>query len=91
MYTYQLRKSLEKEFFKLAKKKPQLLLLVNKKIVEIVSCDSVHHYKNLKSPLQHLKRVHVNKRSFVLVFSVDEKNKDVIFEDFDHHDNIYKK
>lgn len=75
MYSYELRTSLEKEFFKLAKKKPQLLVLINKKIIEIISCDTVSHYKNLKFPLQHLKRVHINKRSFVLVFSVDEKNK----------------
>jgi mRNA-degrading endonuclease RelE of RelBE toxin-antitoxin system len=35
------------------------------------------------------KRVHIDKH-FVLVFFVDENNKTVTLEDFDHHDNIYK-
>jgi len=39
--------------------------------------------------MQHLKRVHIDK-SFVLVFSVDESNKKVIIEEYDHHDRIYK-
>ncbi len=90
MYTYEFRKSLEKDFLKLAKKKPQQLLAIEKKIKEIISCENVDHYKNLKSPMQHLKRVHIDNRSFVLVFSVDEANKHIIFEDFDHHDKIYQ-
>jgi len=90
MYTYELRKSLEKDFLKLAKKKPQQLLAIDKKIKEITSCENVDHYKNLKSPMQHLKRVHIDNRSFVLVFSVDEANKHIIFEDFDHHDRVYQ-
>ena len=89
MYTYELRKSLEKDFIKLAKKNPTLLRLVYKKIKEITSGDDVAHYKNLRSPLQQLKRVHIDKRTFVLVFSIDEIKKHIIFEDFDHHDNIY--
>lgn len=89
MYTYELRISLEKEFFKLAKKKPQQLTAIEKKINEIISCNNVKHYKNLKKPLNHLKRVHIDNKSFVLVFSVNEKNKHIIFEEFDHHDKIY--
>ena len=48
-----------------------------------------HRFKNLRSPLQHLKRVHIDQH-FVLTFSVDEISKTVTFEDFDHHDNIYR-
>jgi len=29
-------------------------------------------------------------KHFVLTFSVDEKTKTVIFEDYEHHDNIYQ-
>lgn len=87
MYSYELRKSVEKEFFKLAKKNPKQLLIIEKKINGIRQ--NPQHYKNLKNPLQHLKRVHIDK-SFVLVFSVDENRKHVIIEDYDHHDNIYK-
>ena len=87
MYDFELRKSVEVIFLKLAKKSPRQLEIVFKKIEEIV--DNPHRYKNLRRPLQHLKRVHID-RSFVLVFSIDEKNKLVIIEDYDHHDNIYK-
>ena len=88
MYSYELRKSVEKIFFKLAKRNPKQLLIVDDKIKEIRQ--NPQHYKNLKKPLQHLKRAHITK-SFVLVFSVDENQKHIIFEDYDHHDNIYSK
>ncbi|MCK5233887.1 MAG: addiction module toxin RelE [Candidatus Aenigmarchaeota archaeon] len=49
--------------------------------------NSIEHFKNLRHDLSHLKRIQVG--SFVLVFRVKEDI--VIFEDFDHHDRIYKK
>jgi len=85
-YQYEFRESAEKILQKLAKKNPKQLLIIEKKIEEII--ENPRHYKNLRSPLQHLKHVHID-RSFVLVFSVDETTKTIIFEDYDHHDNIY--
>lgn len=90
MYTYELRKGLEKDFHKLRKKDSDKLKKISKKIKEIITSENVTHYKNLKRPMQHLKRVHVD-TAFVLVFSVNEINKKIIFEDFDHHDKIYTK
>ena len=87
MYSYELRKSVERIFFKLAKKNPKQTDIIERKITEIIK--NPQHYKNLKKLLQHLKRIHVDK-SFVLVFSVDEKSKIVIIEDYNHHDKIYK-
>ncbi len=87
MYSYELRKSVEKIFFKLSKKNPRQLDLIERKINEITQ--NPQHYKNLRAPMQYLKRVHIDK-SFVIVFSVDEKRKVVIFEDYEHHDKIYK-
>jgi len=87
MYKLLLRKSVETIFFKLAKKNPKQLEIINKKINEIR--ENPQHYKNLKKPMQHLKRVHVDS-NFVLLFSVDEKSKTVIIEDYDHHDKIYR-
>ncbi len=87
IYNYELRKSVEKVFFKLAKKDPGQLEIIFKKIDEIVI--NPHRYKNLRKPLQHLKRVHIDS-NFVMVFSVNERTKTVIIEDYDHHDNIYK-
>lgn len=86
MYSYELRKSVEKIFFKLAKKNSNQLLMIEKKIEEVRQIPQ--HYKNLRKPLQHLKRVHIDK-SFVLVFSVDENKKHIIIEDYEHHDSIY--
>jgi YafQ family addiction module toxin component len=77
----------ETVFLKLAKKNPKQLEIINKKINEIR--ENPQHYKNLKKPLQHLKRVHID-NNFVMLFSVDETSKTVIIEDYDHHDNIYK-
>ena len=87
MYSYELRKSVEKIFFKLAKKNSKQLMIIEKKIQEIR--ENPQHYKNLRKPLQHLKRVHIDK-SFVMVFSVDENKKHIIIENYDNHDNIYK-
>jgi YafQ family addiction module toxin component len=88
MYNHELRRSVEKIFFKLARKNPTQLEIIHNKIEEIRL--NPHHYKNLRRPLQHLKRVHIDK-SFVMVFSIDESKKSIIIEDYDHHDKIYKK
>ena len=40
--------------------------------------------------MKNFRRVHIDK-SFVLVFQIIEDRKMVKIEDFDHHDNIYKK
>ncbi|MEM2916386.1 MAG: hypothetical protein QXT19_03465 [Candidatus Woesearchaeota archaeon] len=86
MYTLELRESIEKKFLKLRKRNPKQLEIIWKKIEEILQ--NPNHYKNLRSPLQHLKRIHIDK-SFVLVFSVNETTKTVTIEDYDHHDKIY--
>lgn len=49
-----------------------------------------NHYKNLHYPLQKFKRVHVN-RCYVILFRVNEKTKEVFFENYAHHDEIYLK
>tara|TARA_Y100000310_G_scaffold338107_1_gene426869 strand:- start:1829 stop:2092 length:264 start_codon:yes stop_codon:yes gene_type:complete len=87
MYSFDIKEQLDKVLLKLKKKNPNQFNIVFNKIREIIK--NPHHYKNLRKPSQHLKRVHIDK-SFVLVFSVDEDNKNVIFEEFDHHDRIYK-
>ena len=85
-YSFQFSSRLDKLSFRLKRRDPVLYASLMKKILEIV--ENPHPYKNLKSPLQHLRRVHFG--SFVLTFSVDETQKSVFFEDFDHHDAIYR-
>lgn len=74
---------------KLSKKDFTLFRSLVRKINQIGCMDacSIEHFKNLRHGLSHLKRVQVG--SFVLVFRIREDI--VIFEDFDHHDRIYKK
>jgi YafQ family addiction module toxin component len=82
-----MRKSVEKAFHKLSRKNPTQLQAIEKKIVEILQ--NPQHYKNLRKPLQYLRRVHIDK-SFVLVYSIDENRRTVIIEDYEHHDRIYR-
>ena len=86
MYVLQISPDLDKDFSKLVKKNRKQYEIIMKKVEEILQ--NPQHYKNLRAPLQHLKRVHIDKH-FVLVFSVDENTKVITLEDYDHHDNVY--
>jgi Cytotoxic translational repressor of toxin-antitoxin stability system len=86
MYTLKIRAELDNKFEKLSKKNRKQLEMVLDKANEII--ENPHRFKNLRAPMNHLKRVHIDKH-FVLVFSVDDESKTVTLEDYDHHDNIY--
>lgn len=73
---------------KLLRKDKVLYEQVMKKIDEIINSGDVEHYKNLRYNLKEYKRVHIG--SFVLVFKFDKGFNLIIFEDLDHHDNIYR-
>ena len=87
MYTIYIKPDLKKTFHKLSKKNPKQFKIIMKKLREIVV--NPYRYKNLKAPLNDWKRVHIDS-SYVLAFSIDEDNKQVVLEDYDHHDNIYR-
>lgn len=87
MYSLEIDEDLLKKLDKLSKKNKKQVEIILKKADEIVK--DPHRYKNLRSPLNMWKRVHIDKH-FVLAFSVNEKKKIVTLEDLDHHDNIYK-
>lgn len=89
MHKFSVEEKLRKTMNKLSKKDPSMFDALIGKIDEITNCEDINHYKNLRSPLQHLKRVHI-KGSFVLTFKYVESEDKVVFYDFDHHDNIYK-
>jgi YafQ family addiction module toxin component len=74
-------------FKKLSKKNPKQLEKITKKLEEIV--ENPHRFKSLSNIMKGLRRIHFG--SFVLVYSIDGKNKVVKLEDYDHHDNIYRK
>ncbi len=87
MYSIYVRPKVDKIFSKLEKKNPKQILIIHKKLNEIIK--NPYRYKNLRAPLDKWKRIHINNH-FVLTFSIDEKNKIIILEDYEHHDNIYK-
>lgn len=92
MFNFNLTDELKSIIEKLAKKDKKRTEIINKKIKQIVNSDRafIEHYKNLKHDLKEFKRVHIDS-SFVLVFRVDIPNNFILFVDFDHHDNIYRK
>ena len=89
MYTFHVSGHLEKILKKLAKKDKLTYDQVLNKIDEIVHSEDVEQYKNLRYTMKDSKSVHIG--SFVLVFQFDKKNKIIYFDDFDHHDFIYKR
>ncbi len=88
MYRVIIQPDVDKIFKKMEKKNRATLRIINKKLKEILQNPTV--YKPLRSPLQNIRRVHIEK-SFVLLFSVDEKEKTVTIIDYAHHDDAYKK
>ena len=88
MYSYDYSDKLKKIIEKLLKKDKQLYEQLLKKINEVINSYSVESYKNLRYNLKNYKRVHVG--HFVLIFLFDKSKNKISFEDFDHHDKIYR-
>jgi len=80
---------LQKVMRKLSKKDKSLYEQLLKKIDEIINCYDVGHYKNLRYNMRDSKSVHIG--HFVLVFQYNKSTDTINFDDFDHHDIIYKK
>ena len=74
-----------KRLKKLKKGDPQLYQRLEKKMEEILQNPT--HFKPLSNVLKGKRRAHIG--SFVIIFSVDEKNQLVFFLEFDHHDKAY--
>ncbi len=79
---------LKKTLIILKRKDKTMYQIIEKKILQIASLDSIsiQHFKNLRSPLSDFKRVHLG--SYVLIFHVQTDK--IIFEAFEHHDEIYQ-
>ena len=86
---YEIKPNLKRTLNKISKKDKTLYNRTIKKIQEIINSKNIDHYKNLKSPLQEYKRIHII-GPFVLIFKhIKEENK-LIFSELNHHDYIYK-
>lgn len=88
MYRSTISAHLQKILSKLSKKDKQLYEQLLNKIDEIRHAENLDHYKNLRYDMKDSKRVHIG--SFVLVFQYDTQTNTISFDDFDHHDTIYK-
>jgi YafQ family addiction module toxin component len=88
VYNFDVSENLEKILNKLSKKDKDLYNQILKKIYEVVHSEDVEHYKNLRYNMQDSKRAHIG--HFVLIFQYKEEEGVILFDDFDHHDNIYK-
>lgn len=88
MYDFEVSENLHKLLEKLSKKDKSLHHQVIKKINEIVHSSDIEHYKNLRYDMKDSKRTHIG--HFVLIFKYEKSKNLILFDDFDHHDNIYK-
>ncbi len=88
-YIYSYSEELKRKLKKISKKNNQLYERVLKKIEEIINSTNVEHYKNLRYNMKDSKRAHVG--SFVLVFQFDKNKNEIKFDDFQHHNKVYKK
>ena len=88
MHKWKISEELQGKLKKLSKKDKALYDQVIKKIDEVVNSEDVEHYKNLRYNLKDSKRVQIG--HFVLVFQFIKEDDIIKFDDFDHHDKIYK-
>ena len=88
MYNFDVSENLEKILNKLSKKDKDLYNQILKKIDEVIYSEDVEHYKNLRCNMKYSKRAHIG--HFVLIFQYKKEENLILFDDFDHHDNIYK-
>ena len=88
MREFLIEENLKKTLSRIFKKDKIMYSAIMKKIEEILDCDDVDHYKNLRKPLQEFKRVHI-KSSFVLTFKYLQSKNKIVFYDLRHYDNIY--
>jgi YafQ family addiction module toxin component len=90
MFDFDISNELKLLIRKLSKKDKAKVLILNKKIKEIINNNnkSIDRYKNCRYDLKDYKRVHIDK-SFVLLFKVNKENNIIFFWRLKHHDDAY--
>lgn len=87
MYSDFYSEEIAKKLSKLKKKDIRHYVIVRKKMDQIIT-NPEHSYKELRYDLKGIQRVHLG--HFVLIFRINHIEKTVSFEDYDHHDIIYR-
>jgi len=90
MFTYDITDVLRKKLKKLGKKDRVLAQTFYRKLQEVIKRDekTINSYKNLKSPMNDFKRIHLTD-NYILLFKVEIKH--IVFVDIKHWDYVYKK
>jgi mRNA-degrading endonuclease RelE of RelBE toxin-antitoxin system len=88
LYTDEYSDEIGCKLSKLKKRDLKQYLIVRKKM-DWITANPFHRFKFLSEDMKGLNRLHFG--HFVLVFSIDHEKKTVSFEDYDHHDRIYRK
>jgi YafQ family addiction module toxin component len=86
LYSLEVVEKVDRVFKKLKKKDLAQFETLSRKVNDIL--ENPQQFKPLRSPMQHMRRVHVG--SFVLVYDIDEKKKVVTIRRYEHHDTVYK-
>ena len=86
MYSLEVVEKVDRIFKKLRKKDLVQFEALSRKVNEIL--ENPQQYKPLRSPMSHMRRVHVG--SFVLVFDINDAKKVVTIRRYEHHDSVYK-
>jgi mRNA-degrading endonuclease RelE of RelBE toxin-antitoxin system len=87
MYGDHYSDEITRKLAKLKKKDSNNYQIVRKRMDWILAYPE-HRYKDLHYTMKGISRVHIG--HFVLTFRIDHTNKTVYFEDYEHHDKIYK-
>ena len=90
MFDFRLSETLQKKMQKLHKKDPMLARAFKRKLEEIVAHDerTIDTYKNLKSPLNEFKRIHLTD-NFIILFKVYKQDNFIHITDICHWDKAY--
>lgn len=86
-YDFILDSKTKKKIIKAIKKDNKKGIAIGKQLIKI--SNNPYHFKPLRNEMKNIRRVHI-KKSFVLTYEVDEKDKTITILDFAHHDVVYQ-
>ena len=90
MFTYNISDELKKKLKKIGKKDKILARNFYRKVQEVINRDekTIHYYKNLRSPLNEYKRIHLTD-NYILLFEVIKNH--IIFIDIKRWKDLFGK
>ncbi|MEK6917270.1 MAG: type II toxin-antitoxin system RelE/ParE family toxin [Nanoarchaeota archaeon] len=87
MYSDLYSEEIVRKLAKIKKKEPKHYEIIRKKMDDILQNPQNKH-KFLHYNMKGINRAHIG--HFVLIFRINHQNKTISFEDYDHHDKIYR-